>query len=76
MVSFNFSVLTLYVVLALYQFSTGYVLPSVRLVANGQTPGLEMQPGQKFHLFLSHAGSWLKSPLLATARQPLPPSFH
>ena len=57
MVGFNFSVLTLYVCLAGYQFSTAYVLPSIRLSVNGQTPDLKMHKEQKFHLFLSHIWS-------------------
>ena len=57
MVVFNFSVLTMYVSLTVYQLSTSYVLPSIRLVATGQVPELKLEEGQRYHLFLSHVWS-------------------
>ena len=57
MVAFNFFVLVMYVTLAAYQFSASSVLPSVRLMATGQTPELELHSGLRFHLFLSHIWS-------------------
>ena len=57
MVVFNFSVLTLYVSLTVYQLSTTYVLPSIRLVATSQVPELKLEEAQRYHLFLSHVWS-------------------
>jgi hypothetical protein len=57
MVSFNFGMLILYVVLAAYQFTMTDVLPSIRQVNSGRPPKLFLSSGQKFHLFLSHIWS-------------------
>ena len=57
MVAFNFFVLIMFSTLAAYQFSTSFVLPSVRLVATGQVPELGLHSGLSFHLFLSHIWS-------------------
>ena len=54
MVAFNFSVLIMFVTLAAIQFSISSVLPSVRLVANGQVPELKLDASHRYHLFLSH----------------------
>ena len=57
MVVFNFSVLTLYVLLIAYQFSTSFALPSVRLVATGKVPELKLEAEMRYHLFLSYVWS-------------------
>ena len=57
MVAFNFSVIVMFVTLAAIQFSTSSVLPSVRLVTNGQVPELKLDAGHRYHLFLSHVWS-------------------
>ena len=58
MVAFNVFVLIMFLTLAGYQFSTSFMLPSVRLVATGQVPELRLSSGlQSYHLFLSHIWS-------------------
>ena len=57
MVTFNLFVLVMFSTLAAYQFSTSFVLPSVRFVATGQVPELGLHSGLSFHLFLSHIWS-------------------
>ena len=46
MIFFNFMVLTLFLGLALYQFTTIEVLPSVRLAETRLMPELRLEPGQ------------------------------
>ena len=57
MVAFNFSVLFMFVTLAAYQFSSSSVLPSIRLVATGFVPELQLDASHRYHLFLSHVWS-------------------
>ena len=57
MVAFNFFVLVMFLTLAAYEFSTSFVLPSVRLVATGQVPELGLSSGLQYNLFLSHIWS-------------------
>ena len=57
MVAFNIFVLVMFLTLAGYQFSTDFMLSSVRLVATKQVPELRLSPGLQYHLFLSHIWS-------------------
>jgi len=57
MVAFNIFVLVMFLTLAGYQFSTDFMLSSVRLMATKQVPELRLPSGLQYHLFLSHIWS-------------------
>ena len=57
MVAFNIFVLVMFLTLAGYQFSTDFMLSSVRLMATKQVPELRLSPALQYHLFLSHIWS-------------------
>jgi hypothetical protein len=69
MIFFNFMVLTLFLGLALYQFTTIEVLPSVRLAETRLMPELRLKPGQTWHIFLSHIWSSGQDQMAAVKRQ-------
>jgi hypothetical protein len=58
MICFNFSVVTLYVIIAAYHMSKIEALPSILLKATREPPSLALpHKDHKFHLFLSHVWS-------------------